>query len=58
MLTVTEVAERLRVHPETVRIWLRQGKIKGTRLGGTKAGYRIPSSEVARVLHGEDRPQS
>ena len=53
MLTVAEVAERLRVHPETVRIWLRQGKLKGVRLGGTKAGYRIPASEVNRLLRRE-----
>jgi len=53
MLTVPEVAERLRLNPETVRVWLRQGKLKGVRLGGTKAGYRIPASEVTRLLRGE-----
>jgi excisionase family DNA binding protein len=52
LLTVPEVAERLRVHPETVRVWLRQGKLKGIRIGGTKAGYRIPSSELDRLLGG------
>ena len=53
MYTVPEVAERLRLHPQTVREWLRIGKIQGVRLGGTKAGWRIPDSEVARVLRGE-----
>lgn len=47
--TVSEVAERLQLHQQTVREWLRTGKIKGVRLGGTKAGWRIPDSEVARV---------
>lgn len=53
MYTVPEVADRLRLHQQTVREWLRNGKIKGVRLGGTKAGWRIPDSEVARVLRGE-----
>jgi excisionase family DNA binding protein len=55
-LTVAEAAERLRLNPETVRVWLRQGKLKGVRLGGTKAGYRIPASEITRLLRGEDKP--
>ena len=49
-LTVPEVAAQLRVAEETVRRWLRIGKLKGKRLGGTKAGYRIPQSEVDRLL--------
>jgi excisionase family DNA binding protein len=52
VLTVPEVAERLRLNEETVRRWLRTGKLRGNRLGGTKAGYRIPESEVERVLRG------
>ena len=55
MLTVAEVAERLRINPETVRVWLRQGKMQGFLPGGDRMGYRIPESEVARVLRG-DRP--
>jgi len=50
VLTVPEVAERLRLNEETVRRWLRTGKIQGVRLGGTRAGYRIPASEVDRLL--------
>ena len=41
LLTVQEVAERLRINPETVRRWLRQGKLEGVMLGGDRAGYRI-----------------
>jgi excisionase family DNA binding protein len=48
--TVNQVAERLQIHPQTVREWLRTGKLKGARLGGTKAGWRIPASEVERIL--------
>ena len=50
MLKVPEVAEQLRVTEETVRRWLRSGKLTGRRLGPTKAGYRIPQSEVDRLL--------
>ena len=53
VLTVPEVAERLRINEETVRRWLRTGKIRGVRLGGTRAGYRIPESEVGRLLSPE-----
>lgn len=53
-LTVREAAERLRVHPQTVRLWLRMGKLKGNLIGGTKSGYRIPEDEVRRILLGED----
>jgi len=50
LLTVREVAERLRSSPETVRRWLRQGKLGGFRPGGTKLGYRVPESELQRFL--------
>ena len=53
VLTVPEVADRLRINEETVRRWLRTGKIQGVRLGGTRAGYRIPESEVDRLLSPE-----
>jgi excisionase family DNA binding protein len=50
LLTVREVAERLRSSPETVRRWLRQGKLRGFRPGGTKLGYRVPEEELERFL--------
>jgi excisionase family DNA binding protein len=49
LLTVPEVAERLRVHPDTLRRWLRSGRIKGVMMGGRSGGYRIKESEVARI---------
>ncbi len=52
-LTVAEAADRLKLHQDTVRIWLRSGKLKGTKLS-RRAGYRIPASELARVLRGEE----
>ena len=50
LLTVREVAERVRSSPETVRRWLRQGKLRGFRPGGSKLGYRVPESELQRFL--------
>lgn len=50
VLTVEEAAARLRTTPETIRRWLRSGKLRGVRPGGTKLGWRIPEAEIARVL--------
>jgi excisionase family DNA binding protein len=50
LLTVREVAERIRASPETVRRWLRQGRLRGFRPGGTKLGYRVPEGELQRFL--------
>jgi excisionase family DNA binding protein len=55
LLTVREVAERLRSSPETVRRWLRQGKLRGFRPGGTKLGYRVSESELQRFLNSVGR---
>jgi excisionase family DNA binding protein len=49
MLTVKEVAERLRVHVGTVRRWLEEHELRGVKLGG-QAGWRIRESEVERFL--------
>jgi len=50
LLTVPEVAERLRVTAETVRRWLRSGRLQGVALGSDRAGWRVPESEVARII--------
>ncbi len=50
LLTVQDVASRLRITPETVRRWLRTGKLRGALLGGDKMGYRIAEGEVLRLL--------
>lgn len=50
LLTVTEVAERLRVHGESVRRWIRQGKMAGSMMGGDRGGYRVAESEVERFI--------
>ena len=49
LLTVTEFAKIIGVHPQTVRRWLRDEQIQGTLIT-RQAGYRIRQSEVDRVL--------
>ena len=34
MLTVNQIAEKLQVHPATVRGWIREGKLNAVRFGG------------------------
>lgn len=55
MLTVDEVAERMRVNAETVRRWLRTKQLKGVRQNTGRGGgpYRILESELRRFQHGE-----
>lgn len=54
-LTVKEVAARLRVDRLTVRRWLQAGKLDGYRVGGDKAGWRIPESALEQYLAGQQR---
>ena len=47
--TVAEIVEKLRVHEQTVRRWLREGDLKGYNFGG-KSGYRIRASDLDAFL--------
>lgn len=47
-MTVTEVAAELRVNPETVRRWIKTGRLAGiVTPGGT---YRVPRHAVEAVM--------
>jgi excisionase family DNA binding protein len=48
-LTVAQIAERLQVHPETVRRWLRDGQIVGRNFGG-RSGYRVRERDLEAFL--------
>lgn len=48
LLKITEVATILKLHPDTVRRYISQGKLKATKVGGTRV--RIRRSELDRFL--------
>ena len=50
-LTAAEVAQRLRTHKETVRMWVRQGKLKAVY-----AGRRLLISEDQSSCNLRDMP--
>lgn len=45
-LTVTDVARQLSINPETVRRWLRAGRLRGFTMGSDKAGWRVRESDL------------
>ena len=53
LMTVEEVAALLRLDPQTVRKWLREGKLPGFRLGSKQAGWRVRRSEVEQYLEAQ-----
>ncbi len=54
-LTVAEIAARLKVHEQTVRRWLRDGKLVGRNFGG-RMGYRVSEQALARFMS-ENEPE-
>jgi excisionase family DNA binding protein len=49
LLTVVEVAEYFRVEPESVRRWLREGKLRGINLG-RGPGWRIRMGDLEAFI--------
>lgn len=47
MLSVTDIAERLKIHPETVRRLVRAGKLKGHRIARQ---VRVTEADLAAFL--------
>lgn len=56
LLTVEEVAELLRLRPDTIRRWLRKGKLKGLYLSDS-GGWRVRREELERFLKELERPE-
>jgi excisionase family DNA binding protein len=52
--TVEEIAQLLKIHPDTVRGWLREGRMQGRNFGG-RTGYRVRQSALDAFL--DDRPE-
>ena len=58
-LTVEEFAERMKIHPTSVRRAIKKGKIFASRIGvGIQAPFRIAESELERIhLQSMYKPQ-
>lgn len=52
-LSVDDIARELNIHPDTVRSWIRERKLKATKLG---RDYRIKRVDLDKFL--EDRTTS
>jgi len=50
LLTVRQVAQQLQVAEITVRRWIATGRIKRASKITSRSGWRIPQSEVERLL--------
>jgi len=50
LLTVPEVADRLRLSIFTVRELLKEGRLHGFRLGGTKSGWRVREEDLQAFI--------
>ncbi len=48
-LTVADVADQLQIDEQTVRRWIRAGKLIARNLGG-KAGYRIRPNDLQAYM--------
>lgn len=49
-LTITEFSVLLRVHPQTIRRAIKNGRVHAFRIGvGIRSGFRIPRSELSRM---------
>jgi excisionase family DNA binding protein len=49
-MTVQEVAALLKMNPESVRRWLRQGDLTGYLPGGDRGGYRVARSDLNEFM--------
>jgi excisionase family DNA binding protein len=52
-LTVPQVSEELKLHPATVRVWIKTGRLAAVRAGRT---WRVRRSEVDRALLSDASP--
>ncbi len=52
-LTVPQVSAELKIHPATVRAWVKSGRLAAVRVGRT---WRVRRSEVDRALMSDASP--
>jgi len=54
-MTVEDVATWLKVHPQSVRRWIKAGDLPAAKLGD-KAGYRISRDDLAAFMKSRKNP--
>jgi excisionase family DNA binding protein len=59
LLTVREIAKRLRVDDTTVRRWIKSGALEAITLPhkGRRQAYRVKSSTLNKLLNGTVKPE-
>lgn len=55
LFTVAEIAKHIGTQEQTIRAWLKAGRIRGLRPGGDKIGWRVRASEFERFLQESER---
>jgi excisionase family DNA binding protein len=50
LLVLDEVSQRLGVSVYTLRLWLREGRLPGFRMGGSKLGWRVREADLDRFI--------
>ncbi len=51
LLTVDQAAERLQMHPDTVRRLLRDGQLPGVKIGARQ--WRVPADALRQYIEGQ-----
>ena len=54
-LTVKDITDELRVHEETVRRWIREGKLPAIQIGSRRGGYRVKREDLDSFVQEELR---
>ncbi len=54
-LSVEDVAQTLGVSEWTVRNWLREGRLRGYRPGGTRIGWRVRASALREFIERQEQ---
>jgi excisionase family DNA binding protein len=59
LLTVREVARRLRVDDTTVRRWIKNGSLEAITLPhkGKRSAYRVKKSTMDKLMHSQHLPE-
>lgn len=52
--TSEQVAKILQIHPQTVLKFIREGKLRGSKVG---RGYRVKASDIDKFLEDTSNPQ-